>query len=484
MHSGDTPASEATESPASAGTAAGEAEAATISERSTAEDNAASIAEKNEFLRLLKQPDVTDMMMEASKRITAGAGAASPAPAPATSAESTTGRGSSGPASTGHAFWDTQPVPKLSDVVTQHGPIDADKPLSEIRPDPYPLPDGFEWCTIDVRDAGVLLELYNLLAENYVEDDDNTFRFNYSQPFLSWALTPPGYFPDWIVGVRTTKARKLVASITGVPARLRVHGREMLLCEINFLCVHKRLRSKRLAPVLIKEVTRRVNLQGIFQAAYTAGVVLPKPVASCKYWHRTINPKKLIDIGFTRLQHLMTMARTIRLYALPDAPRTPGMRPLEGRDVPAACKLLNEYLEKFALHPHFTEAEFAHALLPRTGVVDAYVVEGAGGGGITGLTSFYHLPSSVLGNARHSSMHAVYSFYNVPGPHGMAAILNDALILAKQKGADVFNCLDLMENSAVLRELKFGPGDGSLQYYLYNWQCPPVSSDAVGLVLL
>jgi glycylpeptide N-tetradecanoyltransferase len=52
--------------------------------------------------------------------------------------------------------------------------------------------------------------------------------------------------------------------------------------EINFLCVHKKLRSKRLAPVLIKEVTRRVNLKGIFQAVYTAGAVLPTPVASCR----------------------------------------------------------------------------------------------------------------------------------------------------------------------------------------------------------
>ena len=53
--------------------------------------------------------------------------------------------------------------------------------------------------------------------------------------------------------------------------------------EINFLCVHKKLREKRVAPVLIREITRRVNLQGIFQAVYTAGVVLPKPVATCRY---------------------------------------------------------------------------------------------------------------------------------------------------------------------------------------------------------
>lgn len=55
------------------------------------------------------------------------------------------------------------------------------------------------------------------------------------------------------------------------------------MVEINFLCVHKKLRSKRVAPVLIREITRRVNLEGIFQAVYTAGVVLPKPVSTCRY---------------------------------------------------------------------------------------------------------------------------------------------------------------------------------------------------------
>ena len=58
--------------------------------------------------------------------------------------------------------------------------------------------------------------------------------------------------------------------------------RTVLMVEINFLCVHKKLRSKRVAPVLIREITRRVHLEGIFQAVYTAGVVLPKPVACCR----------------------------------------------------------------------------------------------------------------------------------------------------------------------------------------------------------
>jgi hypothetical protein len=38
----------------------------------------------------------------------------------------------------------------------------------------------------------------------------------------SRALTPPDYFRDWHVGVRASKNGKLIASITGVPADVKV----------------------------------------------------------------------------------------------------------------------------------------------------------------------------------------------------------------------------------------------------------------------
>lgn len=51
---------------------------------------------------------------------------------------------------------------------------------------------------------------------------------------------------------------------------------------------------------------------------------------------------------------------------------------------------------------------------------------------------------------------------------------------APQKGFDVFNALDLMENKTFLEKLKFGIGDGNLQYYLYNWKCPSMGAEKVG----
>ena len=49
----------------------------------------------------------------------------------------------------------------------------------------------------------------------------------------------------------------MVGFITAIPAAMRAWDTSFSAVEINFLCVHKKLRSKRLAPVLIKEVTRR-----------------------------------------------------------------------------------------------------------------------------------------------------------------------------------------------------------------------------------
>ena len=361
------------------------------------------------------------------------------------------------------------------------GPIVPNKPKEELRATPYNMPTGFEWCNVDVSNEDERSEVYELLANNYVEDDDCQFRFDYSRDFLQWALTPPGFHKDFLLGVRSSSKQKLVAFISAVPARVQVNDALVDMVEINFLCVHKKLRTKRLAPVLIKEITRRVNLTGIFQAVYTAGVVLPVPVGSARYNHRSLNPKKLVSVGFSRLAPRMTMARLQKLYKLPTTTTTPNLRAMTPDDVDGVHKLLTTYLKKFPLHVAFTPEEIAHWMLPREGVVNSYVVTDSKGT-ITDFCSFYHLPSSILG--RDDTLHAAYSFYNVATSLQLTELMRDCLILAKNGGADVFNALNLMENDQFLSELKFGLGDGNLQYYLYNWACPTLEPGQIGVVLL
>merc|ERR1712048_370730 len=380
-----------------------------------------------------------------------------------------------------YKFWSSQPVQKFDENVDANEPVEPDKMISEIRQDPHSLPKNFEWDDVDIRDPAQLTELYQLLNENYVEDDDNMFRFDYSKEFLIWALTPPGWHTDWHCAVRASTTKKMVGFISAIPAKINVKGTVTDMVEINYLCVLKKLRSKRVAPTLIREITRRVNQKGIFQACYTAGVVIPRPVGVARYHHRNMNPKKLVAIQFTSLGKNQTMNRMIRLMKLPEQTSIPGLRPMERKDCTKAWKLLSKYLEKFNLAPVYSEDEFVHWFLPREGVIYSYVVENADGD-ITDFGSYYSLPSTVVNNKQYDKLNAAYCYYNVS--KRLTALMKDMLTVAKQQDFDVFNALDSMDNAEFLKPLKFGEGDGSLNYYLYNWRCPELTKEELGLVLL
>lgn len=386
-----------------------------------------------------------------------------------------------------YQFWETQPVPSLDENPERSEAIEPNKTPDKVRAEPYNLPEGFVWDTLEISNDSILKELYTLLNENYVEDEDSMFRFDYSPQFLRWALKPPGWRQEWHCGVRVQKSNKLVGFIGATPANIKIASGEQEdkidMVEINFLCVHKKLRSKRMAPVLIREITRRVNLFGIFQAIYTAGVVIPKPVSKCRYYHRTLNPKKLIDVKFSNLTKNMTMKRAHRLYSLPEEPRLEGFKELDESHLEQVYTMLLEYLDKFNLAPKFSLEEVKHWFLPQEDVINSYVVERDGQ--VLAFTSFYTLPSTVISHPTHNSIKAAYSFYNfATKPITLVELIRDSLIMAKKMDYDVFNALDLMENKQFLEELKFGVGDGDLQYYLYNWKCPTFCSEQVSSGLL
>ena len=70
--------------------------------------------------------------------------------------------------------------------------------------------------------------------------------------------------------------RRLVGFIAGTPHPLRIRRCTVASLDINFLCVHKKLRDRRLAPVLIREITRRFSQEGVIRVAhlYTAASLI------------------------------------------------------------------------------------------------------------------------------------------------------------------------------------------------------------------
>ncbi|PIA16226.1 N-myristoyl transferase [Coemansia reversa NRRL 1564] len=438
-----------------------------------------------------------------------------------------------------HEFWNTQPVPKSTEVVKKDGPLHPPLSPEQIPKEPFALPsDQMEWCVVDVEKEEEMKELYLLLTENYVEDADSIFRFNYSAEFLSWALKSPGFQKNWHVGVRDVSSKQLIAFISGIPMEMMVRDKTMTMAEINFLCLHKSLRGQRMTPLLIKEVTRRIHQQGIFQAVYTVGRLLPKPVATCRYFHRSLNPKKLMETGFSQKLDALQLSKLNNMLRLPSKTSTPGLRLMRKGDVGQVRKLLNRFLKnRYEMMPVFrTDAEISHWFMPRDKVIWTYVVDDQEHPGkISDFFSFYSLASTALksetrlkgvknpppitgrGVSKHKSIDAAYLFYygtrtdyNVVLTdeekkacdsvkkekallkkktdelikQRLVEIIGDALVLAKEADFDVVNCVDMMDNSLFTQDLKFGPGDGYLRYYLFNYMARPIEAKKVGFVML
>ncbi|KAK0228680.1 N-myristoyl transferase [Armillaria fumosa] len=402
-----------------------------------------------------------------------------------------------------HKFWATQPVPQPGEgPPIEDGYIEPSIPRDQVRQEPYVLPNSFEWTTLEMSDPNQAKEVYDLLSLNYVEDDEASFRFQYSAEFLQWALQPPGYFKEWHVGVRVSSNKKLVAFISGVPLTLRVRKNVFVACEINYLCVHKKLRSKRLAPVLIKEVTRRVHLEGIFQAIYTAGVVIPTPVSTCQYYHRALNTTKLVDIHFTSVPRHMSLARLINYNKVPDKTTLP-IREMEEKDVKQVADLFARFMLRYDMVPAMNFDDVRHQILSGNGtgklgdggpgrrarqVTWCYVVEDPQTHQVTDFFSFYSLPSTVINSPGPGVLQAAYLYYYAsatafePGAESdgrlkkrLQQLITDALVIAHNAKFDVFNALTLMDNMNFLTDLKFGKGDGYLNFYLYNWRTTPLA---------
>lgn len=187
-----------------------------------------------------------------------------------------------------HKFWDNQPIQRESNQIGYLTEIPHEEMLR--------LPEGYAWDRLNI--SVHLDELYLFLMEHYLENDVS--QAVYSKELLKWILDQS---QSWILAVRVEKTKKLVACITGVPIKLKLPMERVVIktVEINFLCVHKKLRDKRLAPVLIGGIKRyiRDTSESIKCAIYTMPFEVAQCVTEYKYYHRIIDIGKFLEANDT-----------------------------------------------------------------------------------------------------------------------------------------------------------------------------------------
>lgn len=371
-----------------------------------------------------------------------------------------------------HEFWREQPVipEDFTDDILD-GYIDPQIPVTSPPEKPSPLPAGFSFCNIDISDDKQLQEVYKFLSLNYVEDSQHKFRFCLSADLLKYALAVPGAIDDWVFGVRT-KTGALAGFISGVPYTIRSKEDVQPWCSVNFLCVHSRLRAKKMAPVLIFELARRVRLHNVYRAVFTGSDVPSKPFVSASYTHRPLNLKKMSDCGFYPISP-ENLNSAKKRFALPQLVHK-NIRPFCTDDIDGVMKLFNDTSSKFKYDIQMTPELVNHMFTPRENTIYSYVIPSSSG--IQAFFSFYMMDWSILDETARTltQIRAAYVYYWATASVDLKNLVADLLNKAVNDAhADIINAIVMAGLGDALTAHKFEVGSRALQYYSYNFAVPP-----------
>jgi len=381
-----------------------------------------------------------------------------------------------------YKFWSTQPVKKIREITYIDGEIEHKTP-DDILSDSGQLPDGFEWCNMDFNNEQDGKDITEFLNKYYIEDKSGNFRLHYSEELLHWMYNGKNHIAI-SVKYNVDNKKTIIGFVCGKVVKMQVNRKQLDMIEINLLCIHPKLRQKRLAPRLIKEITRQFNLKGYFYGIYTASTYLPAPVTTIKYFHRPINIEKMVATGFTRLTNNLTVEHIKNAVKIRGKPSELFVK-MEPHHVDKAYELFNKYMEKYNYHPIYSLDEFNH-LFMNNKFVSSYVLEDIHGN-VLDFISYYTLQTRVLKNSdtdKNGFLNMAYLFYYSCANTSIYKLVNELIYVVHDSDVDVFTAFDIMENETVLTELGFEEGSGILHYYLYNWKTKPIKNNQLAVVLI
>jgi glycylpeptide N-tetradecanoyltransferase len=230
---------------------------------------------------------------------------------------------------------------------------------------------------------------------------------------------------------------------------MKLNNKEVKSVQVNFLCVHKDYRNRKLVGYLVTEAKRISESKNRNQSIATIHNSIPGSILKASYWHRLIDVEKLVKVGFYQTDRLKEKYFEVRGNSQ--------FRKMTPKDVPKVTQILKDYFKKFKIVPVVNETWVKHWLLPRDGVMYSYLNDET-----SDFLSFYSIPYDKVGST--DTVNQAYLFY-MTGDN-----FNDAFLIAQNAGFDVFNTLDVVHSEDLLKKHRFLKGTGYVNYHLFDWK--------------
>lgn len=378
------------------------------------------------------------------------------------------------------SFWDQAPFKRNNQERNQIIQVDyffnADVAEQE-------LPPGYAWTEFDPENDHDVETMTDFLNKHYQKYDKE-----YKPTYIKWLLTPPTYQQykrlenvpkaTWFIGVKSEKNGILVGLITARPVIYQIDEKYIQTFTVDFLCTHKQLRGKHLAPVLVKEMYRRL---GTFQydigAYFVANAHLPfnSTVKTSQILFRPLTMEKISKTLFSSVPPDQLARLRVKYENIQPTNDLQLIRFANTEDVPMMMNIYEEYCQKYRLSHTMNREEFEHYFLPNNEMIFTYVITNAQGE----IKDFISLHAFWTRRGEKNAYLYYVSFIN---EMLLELLMRNILFIMKSNGFDMIFANDVMGISKVFSErLDFKSLDEICNYYIFNYNTQTMEKNECGL---
>ncbi len=302
-------------------------------------------------------------------------------------------------------------------------------------------------------------EIYYLINNHYICDNDNVTRLTFSKSFLYWYLKEiPS---DFIIGL--IYGKKLIGLITCLIIELIVHGEKIKTPYINFLCIQRSLRHLKLSNILMDEMKRRILSKNIFYCFFCNDKKWACSFVQCASY--------VIPINYPKLHRIHFLTEKI------DPLRTFDYNPLQIMDKNDAEQILTKLsmaMDNLLIKPYFTKKTLLHYLAPKKNIVYSFVIKNVDGQ-VTDFVSVYKHYLYCIDTKEMVSVAKLAFYYH----HSVdqTTLIEYLLDKLDKYGFDQLIFYDMYENNKI-NITKFSMKD-KMSYYFGNMAMPQTKQENI-----
>ena len=391
-------------------------------------------------------------------------------------------------------FWSNEPV------IKEWNKDDADdmEPLVEFKMDEtkqnsYTLPNNMEWYSIDPLKDKDWNDLTEFIKENYSAESKEWIMFH-SKEFLKRALMLPvkTFNNEYLITIKYKN--NIIGFIAGTCSNVKLTTStdknentfvetkevEKEIIQVDFLCVHKKWRSKRMAPVLIWELTRRAIKKGVFQAVYTSMNELSLPISKSNFYLKYLDVKKLVQSEFLKLNNDKEIEELKLKFSTKNVPVL-NWKKCEESDILSLKIGFEKNYKDMKIQQIWNDDLLKYWFTNQDKTIHSFVLKNEKNE-ITDFISFFSTNyRKVNGN---NLVPVAYIFHHFGETLNIENRLNQISYLAKKTGHNLLvswaiagaSRNDYLSN-------RFMETPQSLNFFMYNWKMKPFPSSQVAMIL-